>query len=52
MTINKVTDVLEKAGSDKIPVLETDTYFELKKLMEEYRKSVSLDQKETLLKDI
>ncbi len=52
MTINKVTDVLEKAGSDKIPVLETDTYSQLSNLMEGYRKAVSLDQKETLLKDI
>ncbi|MGQ1910706.1 YihY/virulence factor BrkB family protein [Marinifilum sp. RC60d5] len=52
MTINKVTDVLEKAGSDNIPVLETDSYSQLKNLMDEYRQSVSLDQKETLLKDI
>jgi membrane protein len=52
MTISKVTDVLEKTGSDKIPVLETDSYLKLKRLMEEYRKAVSLDQKETLLKDI
>lgn len=52
MTINKVTDVMEQNGSDKIPVLETDSYSKLKNLMDQYRKSVSLDQKETLLKDI
>nr|WP_320117846.1 YihY/virulence factor BrkB family protein [uncultured Marinifilum sp.] len=52
MTINKVTDVMEQNGSDKIPVLETDTYSKLKNLMDQYRQSVSLDQKETLLKDI
>ena len=52
MTINKVTDVLEMTGSDKIPVLETKTYINLRVLMEEYRQAVSLDQTETLLKDI
>ena len=52
MSINNVIDALERTGSDKIPVLETDTYVQLKGLMEEYRKAVSFDQTETLLKDI
>ncbi|WP_101261065.1 YihY/virulence factor BrkB family protein [Labilibaculum filiforme] len=52
MTVNKVIDILENTGSEKIPVLETQTYKELKSILKDYRNSVSSDQKETLLKDI
>lgn len=52
MTINNVIDALERTGSDKIPVLETESYTQLKSHLEDYRNSVGLDQKETLLKDI
>lgn len=52
MTINNVIDALERTGSDKIPVLETESYTQLKSHLEVYRNSVGLDQKETLLKDI
>lgn len=52
MTVNKVIDALEATGSDNIPVLESDSYTEIKSLLDSYRKSVSLDQKSTLLKDI
>jgi membrane protein len=52
MTVNKVIDILEKKGSDKIPVLESESYIKLKSILEDYRNSVSSDHKETLLKDI
>ncbi|MFA9371789.1 MAG: YihY/virulence factor BrkB family protein [Labilibaculum antarcticum] len=52
MSINKVIDILENTGSDKIPVLQTKTYIDLKSILEDYRKSISSDHKETLLKDI
>ncbi|WP_372752831.1 YihY/virulence factor BrkB family protein [Labilibaculum sp.] len=52
MTVNKVIDILENAGSDKIPVLQTKAYLSLKAILDDYRKSVSSDQKETLLNDI
>ncbi len=52
MSVNKVIDILENTGSEKIPVLETQTYVELKTILRDYRNSVSSDQKETLLRDI
>jgi membrane protein len=52
MTVNKVIDILEKKGSDKIPVLESESYIKLKSILDDYRNSVSSDHKETLLKDI
>jgi len=52
MTLNNVIDALEKTGSDKIPVLENESYSKIKSLLQEYRNSVSSNQKETLLKDI
>ncbi|MPQ48591.1 YihY family inner membrane protein [Marinifilum sp. N1E240] len=52
MSVNKVIDALENSGSDKIPVLETEEYADLKLIIEEYRKSFSVDGREILLKDI
>ncbi|MDQ2179314.1 YihY/virulence factor BrkB family protein [Marinifilum sp. D714] len=52
MTVSKVIDLLEKWGSDKIPVLETEVYADLKLIIEEYRKSFSVEGREILLKDI
>lgn len=52
MTVKKVINSLEKYGSDKIPVLETETYNQLKIILDDYRKSYILDQKEIFLKDI
>lgn len=52
MSVSNVIDALEKNGSDNIPVLETDTFGNLKNIMEDYRKAVSTNQKEKLLKDI
>lgn len=52
MTVKKVINSLEKYGSDKIPVLETVIYNQLKIILDDYRKSYILDQKEIFLKDI
>lgn len=52
MTVSKVIDLLEKAGSDNIPVLETEVYADLKLIVAEYRNSFSVEGREILLKDI
>ncbi|MBL4559543.1 MAG: YihY/virulence factor BrkB family protein [Labilibaculum sp.] len=52
MTLNNVIDALERTGSDKIPVLENESYSEIKSLLQEYRTSVLQNKKEILLKDI
>jgi membrane protein len=52
MTVSKVIDALENWGSDRIPVKETETYSDLILIIEEYRKSFSVEGREMLLKDI
>lgn len=52
MSIRNVIDVIEQSGSNAIPVSETKVLVDLKSLLDDYRKSLGPEKKETLLKNI
>lgn len=43
MTIYKVVDIMEKKGIASIPILENESYLQLKKVMDKYRRAESID---------